>query len=321
MKTRNPQTWCDTHERRSTWTQTTLVPLLAIASFCVTIALSNEANAETSDPLFEQESQYNHVIVTQEGRERIMHFRRRRVDYRETAIDVDNPLRLVNEYTRLMMASFLYVPRPRRVLMIGLGGGIVTRVMSHYSPTTVFDNVELDQAVVGAAERYFGFRAGPRMNVHVRDGRVFLRRSRERYDVIILDAYRGGYIPFHLKTQEFLQIVRDHLAPGGIVIANLHDGTRLYDSDRVTFDAVFDQVYSFHGGQDANVILIGTTNNQRVSTAELRSRAARLQAEHQFSFDLPAQLRFYRERDTYDRRARVLTDDYAPVEALDEQRR
>jgi spermidine synthase len=278
------------------------------------------ACAEASRTLFERESEYNHVVVTEEAGQRVMNFRRRRVDYHETVLDVARPLRLVNEYTRVMMTSLIFAPRPQRVLMIGLGGGIVTRVMAHHYPNTTFDNVELDQVVVDAARRHFGFQTGPRQRVFVRDGRIFLRQSRDRYDIIILDAFRGGYIPFHLKTQEFLQMARDHLTPTGIVVGNLHFGTRLYDADRATYDAVFDQVYPFVGRADSNVILIATTASNRLTVAELRSRAEQLQREHNFDFDLTTQVGFYQERAPYNRRAKVLTDDHAPVEALDEQR-
>jgi spermidine synthase len=292
--------------------------LLALA---ISVTLQGAtACAQSSRTLFERESQYNHVVVTEEDGLRTMNFRRHHTDYHETVFDPAHPLRLVNEYTRLMMTSLIFVQRPQKVLMIGLGGGIVTRVMSHYSPTTTFDNVELDQAVVDAATQHFGFAPGPRMRVHVRDGRIFLRQSRDRYDMIILDAFRGGYIPFHLKTEEFLQMVREHLAPNGIVVGNLHAGTQLYDADRATYAAVFDQIYPFAGREDSNVILIATSGTKRLTTAELRTRAEQLQRAYNFTFDLPAQVGFYEERPNYDRRAKVLTDDHAPVEALDEQR-
>lgn len=295
--------------------------IVVIVTAVVHLLAPSPARAQGERTLFDRESQYNHVVVTEGGDRRIMHFRRHQAEFRETVIDTNDPLRLVNEYTRLMMGCLLFVPRPRRVLMIGLGGGIVTRVMAHYYPNTVFDNVELDQVVVDAARQHFHFQTSERQRVHVRDGRMFLRRSRDRYDVIILDAYRGGYIPFHLKTREFLEMVEEHLAPGGVVVGNLHHGTRLYDSDRATYDAVFDQVYPFVGRLDSNVILFATSGGERLTADELRSRAERLQRQHRFSFDLPAQVRFYQERDRYNRRARVLTDDHAPVEALNEQER
>jgi spermidine synthase len=275
--------------------------------------------AQASRVLFQRESAYNHVVVVQEGTERVLHFRRQRFDYRETSMDMAQPLRLLAEHTRLMMTSLTVVPQPRRVLMIGLGGGIVSRVMSHYLPNCVFDNVELDPVVVDAARRFFNFREGPRMRVHVRDGRVFLRRSRDQYDMIILDAYRGGYIPFHLKTREFLELVSAHLAPQGVVVANLHFGTELYESDLATYAAVFPQVYTFRGQEDANVILLAQKQGPRLSQEDLRRRAQRLQQQHQFTFDLPRQVQFYRSEARRQHRGRVLTDDHAPVEALNER--
>lgn len=278
--------------------------------------------AEAQDQtLFDRESEYNHIVVTQEGDLRIMHFRRREMMYRETVIDTSDPHRLVNEYTRLMMAGLLFVPEPRRILMIGLGGGVVTSALADYYPEAVIDNVELDATVVEAAERFFGFQRSERMRVHVRDGRVWLRQSRERYDMIILDAFRGGYIPFHLMTREFLELVRDHLTPGGVVVGNLHGGTRLYDADRRTYDAVFEHTYAFTGRIDANVIVIGQRGGERLAREQLASRAAQLQRIHSFAFDMPAQVRYYQERDRFDRSARILTDDHAPVEALDEEGR
>ena len=71
------------------------------------------------------------------------------------------------------------------------------------------------------------------------DGRVFLNRSKETYDLILLDAYRGGFVPFHLLTREFYELVKQRLSPGGSVASNVHDGTKLYHSTVKTFAAVF----------------------------------------------------------------------------------
>lgn len=313
-KNRSEQRWARTLGRVAV-----LVALSAVAQAWHPSGAS--AQDEGDQTLFERESEYNHVIVTQEGDLRVMHFRRRRVMYRETVLDTSDPHRLVNEYTRLMMAGLIFVPEPRRILMVGLGGGIVTQTIAHYYPDATIDNVELDPVVVEAARRFFGFRTSGRMRVHVRDGRVWLRSTRQRYDMIILDAYRGGYIPFHLKTREFLELVRDHLTPGGVVVGNLHGGTRLYDADRATYDAVFAQTYPFIGRIDANVIVVGQRSETRLARAQIESRAAQLQRIHAFAFDLPAQVAYYEPRDRYDRRARILTDDHAPVEALHERER
>ena len=66
------------------------------------------------------------------------------------------------------------------------------------------------------------------------DGRVFLNRNKQPYDLILLDAFHGGYIPFHLLTKEFFRLVKKHLTPNGAVAINVHDGTKLFVSTIVT---------------------------------------------------------------------------------------
>lgn len=65
------------------------------------------------------------------------------------------------------------------------------------------------------ARQYFGYAEDDRMKLAVEDARRWLRGTKELFDVIVLDAYHGGYIPFHLTTREFLELVREHLSPGG----------------------------------------------------------------------------------------------------------
>ena len=68
------------------------------------------------------------------------------------------------------------------------------------------------------------------MRYHEGDGRVFLNRRKETYDLILVDAFHGGYVPFHLLTREFYALVKQRLAPGGAAAFNVHDGTKLYAS-------------------------------------------------------------------------------------------
>ena len=57
--------------------------------------------------------------------------------------------------------------------------------------------------------------------MHDADARPFLRSTDERYDLIVVDAYHQPYVPFYLATREFFALVRERLAPGGIVALNV----------------------------------------------------------------------------------------------------
>ena len=57
--------------------------------------------------------------------------------------------------------------------------------------------------------------------MHDADARPFLRRTDERYDLIVVDAYHQPYVPFYLATREFFRLARERLAPGGILALNV----------------------------------------------------------------------------------------------------
>ena len=80
---------------------------------------------------------------------------------------------------------------------------------------------------------------------------MFLRRRNEPYDIIIVDAFTGSYIPFHLMTKEFYGLVRDRLAPHGVAAFNILPGTKLYDSNVRTLKTVFDRIDLYHTRDEA----------------------------------------------------------------------
>ena len=90
-----------------------------------------------------------------------------------------------------------------------------------FYPEARVDGVELDPAVSRVGRRYFGLEDNPRLTVHDADARPFLRRTDERYDLIVVDAYHQPYVPFYLATREFFRLARERLEPGGILALNV----------------------------------------------------------------------------------------------------
>ena len=271
----------------------------------------------TAGTLYEKESQYHYIRVTQSGSVRTLKFRRSGSEFNESAMDTKDPLRLVLQYTKLMFAGFLFVPEPKSILMVGLGGGVCPRVMGHYFPEARVDIIELDPAVVEVAEEYFSFRQGPRLKVMVRDGRVgikVLASKARQYDIVMLDAYRADYIPYHLTTKEFLQECRQILKPGGVLVSNLWSSLLLYEYERRTMDAVFAEQYAFK--RAGNTIVVCLQRPERLSQDELRGRAGTLMRQRRLSFDLKRVVGRMEPRSAYALEGDILTDDYAPANVL-----
>ena len=134
----------------------------------------------------------------------------------------------------------------------------------------------------------------------------------------MIDAYRGPFVPFHLLTKEFYQIVKSHLAEGGVVAQNIEPSTMLFDSAAKTIHAVFPQVDFYVAG--GNVVTIAydgppQSKDDLDRTAHERDSAYKLRYS---LHDMLAQRRQIQIEggSVIDPKATVLTDDFAPVEAL-----
>jgi spermidine synthase len=109
---------------------------------------------------------------------------------------------------------------PRRMAILGNAAGTTARAYGRYFPDTRIDGVELDSELSDIGRRYFDMH-NPRLRVHHEDARPWLRRTDGRFDAILVDAYRQPYVPFYLTTREFLDLCRDRLTPGGVLMINV----------------------------------------------------------------------------------------------------
>jgi spermidine synthase len=273
-----------------------------------------------SRTLYNRQSLYHYIRVEESGNVRTLCFRRRGMDYNESQMDIDDPLRLVMHYSRLMYAGFLFTPEPKSILVVGMGGGTLSQVSAHYFPDAQVDSVEIDPEVVEVAKKYFRFREEKNMDVFVRDGRVHVKslvRRKAKYDVIMLDAFRGGYIPYHLTTQEFLRECQSILSPGGVVVSNLRPGFRLYGYQRRTFAKVFKSNYAFGGGD--NKVLVSIPLKVEADKDELYKRAEKIQESLKLSFSLRSVVDEFDPRTDYPAKGEILLDGHAPVNILRSQ--
>ena len=97
------------------------------------------------------------------------------------------------------------------MLVIGNAGGTTARALAAEYPGIGIDGVELDPVVTQLARQYMGLDAIPNLHVITADGREYLETTAQRYDLIVVDAYRTEYIPFYLATQEFFSLLHAHL--------------------------------------------------------------------------------------------------------------
>jgi len=288
-----------------------------ISLACLCLAASSVRSAENEKVLYEGDSLYHHIRVSEVDGYRYLSFNRIRGS--QSAVSVSNPFELKFPYTRASFVAPAFLDhKPERVLFVGLGGGSMPRVMGKYYPDSRIDIVEIDQDVTDVAKRFLFFEPTPMMKVIVMDGRRFLRSCKDYYDIIFLDAYDDRSIPFHLTTKEFFEIVRKRLKPSGIVASNIW-GPRtdeFYLSEVKTYQQVFPHVYLIDAVLSSNYIIIAGSRETAMTKTMLEERIPSVQARFQFDFQLMTYASTFEDLSMVPIDAKVLHDDFAPVEFL-----
>jgi spermidine synthase len=265
----------------------------------------------------EAKSPYNHIVIAESDDFRTMYFEVDGTYYIESRLDLRRPQGLDLDYTRTMMAGFLVRPQVKRLLMIGMGGGTLSNYLFRKIDGLEVDAVDIDPEVIRLARKYFEVPDDPRYRTHGADGRVFVEQApaQRKWDMIILDAFRGVFVPFHLKTKEYYRALLDHMEPEGVVVANLHNATPMYPHDRNTFAAVFPTGYAFVAESSRQTSYVASASKRQLGAYDLRANGALVRERFDFDIDGLA-ARWYLGRD-YDANAAVLRDDF-PVGATPE---
>lgn len=266
-----------------------------------------------------QRSLYSTILVDQRGSLICLQFSVRHDQRNQSCMDKRRPQEMVLAYTRMMMTGLLLQPAPQRILAVGMGGGTIPSVLGELYPAAEIAVVEIDPGVVAVAKEYFGFAPTPNMRVSTQDGRVFVKRAAlngERYDLILLDAFNGDYIPEHLMTREFLQEVKSLMNPGAVVVANTFAVSQLYHHESTTYHGVFGDFLNLKSASSANRVILAV-NGPLPDNSSLRATALQLQPQLRvYGLSLRKHVgRMGREPD-WDEGARVLTDQYAPANLL-----
>ncbi len=272
---------------------------------------------------YETTSAYHHIRVLDNDKLRTLSFN----GSQETRMSLLDNLKGHFEYTEYFHMPWLWNTNIQSVLMIGLGGGSTVRSYQHYYPTVAVEVVELDPAVIKVARDYFYVKETPTLKIHQEDGRVHLRRSQKKFDLIILDAYSanryGSYIPYQLATKEFFKLANDHMTEDGVLAYNVIGTMRGWQVDIMgalykTMGDVFPQVYCFPAQDSLNVVLLATKSPERWNKMKLTQETDKLVRSGR------VKLATFKNRawgfmdaaPNNAKQAKVLTDDRAPVGGL-----
>ncbi|HNT56160.1 MAG TPA: fused MFS/spermidine synthase, partial [Anaerolineaceae bacterium] len=221
------------------------------------------SDKNTTGTVYETESAYNYIQVQE-----VNGFRLLRLNEGQGMHSVYHPdqVNYYGPWEQVLTAPF-FNPAPydmnqvQRIAIVGLAAGTTARQATLiFGDDVQIDGFEIDPKIVSVGRQYFDMNE-PNLNVVVQDGRWALEHSPHQYQIISVDAYRPPYIPWHLTTQEFFQIVNDHLSADGVMVINVGragQDRRLVDALSTTILSVFPTVHVMDVPNSFNTIVFAS---------------------------------------------------------------
>jgi spermidine synthase len=219
------------------------------------------------------------IEVSEEAGVRYLHFGS---DWVQGAMRIRKPFALELQYTREMLACLLWRPRddwPRRALLIGLGAASLVKFLYRHLPGARLHVVEIDARMPPFAESHFGLPRDPaRIRIDIADGSRFIRHTRERFDLILVDGFDHRARVGALDSVAFYRDCRARLFKDGMMATNLFGNRRGFGAALRRVHAGFDgNMIVLPPGELGNVIAFGLASDGiDITRAELRANARSL---------------------------------------------
>ncbi|WP_022777720.1 spermidine synthase [Butyrivibrio sp. AE3009] len=200
------------------------------------------------------------------------------------------------------------------ILILGMGSGTYATQLSRNFDNVNIKGVEIDDKITDLAHKYFELPDTTEVTTY--DGRAYLAADKGLYDVIMVDAYQDITIPFQMSSEEFFTMVKEHLAPGGVMVVNMNMYSDEMDDESIntyladTIAAVFDNV---------SVVDVRGSTNKELFATDSGEYLGRLKENIALEDNEVLTAMMNRVSDTafaYVSKGHLMTDDKAPVELL-----
>lgn len=245
--------------------------------------------------LLEQSGNDDHIetiVVVKSGTQIILYFvdkpdshNRVRLSGIMSKIDIYNPLMLIDIYTQAMVLALVLNNNPKKVYMLGFGGGRIPMIFHHYFPEIMVEGAENNPMVVSIMKKFFGIKPDHRIKIAVEDGERHLSSlTNTRYDIIMVDCYTGiGHQPFTRSPAEFYKTCKSRLTECGVIATNLIDGDPLFANKLTSLRSAFRYTYGF---MHENLRVYFGTDVADLTQPDFIIRAEQLASRHHFCFPL-----------------------------------
>lgn len=268
--------------------------------------------------LREYKSLYRNVTVVEKNNTRCVRLKNKRNPFNsQSCYRKDAPDELLFFYSKAMMSVLATQPDGLKILNVGLGGGTIPGAIHSFFNNMDVTTVEIDPKMLDAARDYMNFKESEKNKVVIQDARFYIKKQAAKgvqFDIVLLDAFNGEYIPEHLTTQEFLQEVKSILKPGGLLMSNTFSFKDFYHSESVTYDAVFTDFCSMRAATARTVVAYKDKpcNPQKLKM----SVASKIEPLQKYIPNPKFIINTISNDKNWDKTARIFTDQYSPANLM-----
>lgn len=204
----------------------------------------------------------------------------------QSEMSIDRPDELVLSYTKAMMSFLLFDPSPKRIAMIGLGGGSLAKYCYRHLPQTKITVVEINPDVIALRNEFAIPSDDARFKILLGDGAKFVTDAVGLLDVLMVDGYDAGGLPAQLSSQRFYDDCYASLADNGIMVANLSGSNLNYKEYFARIHSSFgNRVVVVSADDSLNKIAIAVKNSKFIpSPSTIRHHANLLSLSHPLNF-------------------------------------
>lgn len=295
---------------------------IIIISFLITTTLQTPRTISYGkDVIYEEETPYYYLKIRQIDDTRYLLANQGRGAWSK---NIEGKM-FTGRYWDYLVVGAAFTNNIKNILIIGLAAGTTAKSFIAAYPNISIDGVEIDPFVIKIGEKYFNMTY---RNLHpiISDGRLFVKTTHNKYDLIILDVYKDLTMPYHMTTKEFFQEVNKILQPNGVISINVaaRFETKILETLGNTILQVFPTVYLVKVPNSFNYILYATKTQSDLNTIKanimkkrdnipfspLCTKDDKLTLKSVFTESALTIQEFHTTNKTY------FTDDYAPVEEI-----
>lgn len=197
----------------------------------------------------------------------------------QSRMRISEPNRLDVDYTRTMMGFLLLNRHPRRIAMIGLGGGSLAKFCRHHLPHASFTAVEINPHIIALRKEFHVPEDSDHFRVIESDGADFVREAHNSIDVLLVDGFDHQGQPAQLCSQKFYEDCKSALAPNGVLVVNFHEHHPLYELFVARLDSTFQGNIAEISANDEGNVIVFASNDLKISPVGLRASIGTIQSD------------------------------------------